>query len=141
MNLFRSLRTAKSADSGPRDRDPGASPDSPEGQDPGVESVAGERGISSINRARSLQSRITNLLAMGLMSALGVGLLGWYYAHTFAAQSRARENAQTSARSKAQGEMPLPSLGQIDPPAPASVAGSAPSPSVVGSVLGPPPEA
>jgi len=38
--------------------------------------------------------------------------------------------------------MPLPSLGQIDPPAPApaSAAGSAPSPSVVGSVLGPPPD-
>jgi type IV secretion system protein VirB10 len=142
MSLFRSLRPAESADPGSQtgDRDPGAPPDPRETQNPGVQSVAGERGISSINRARSLQSRITNLLAMGLMCALGVGLLGWYYAHTFAAQSRARQNAHTAARSKAQGDMPLPSLGQIDPPAPAPAAGSAVSPSVVASVLGPPPE-
>ena len=97
--------------------------------------VAGERGISSINRARPLQSRITNLLAMGLMSSLGLGLLGWYYAHTFAMQSEARRSAQNAANQQAAGNMPLPSIGPITPPnarAPART-------SVLASALGPPP--
>jgi len=97
--------------------------------------VAGERGISSINRARSLQSRITNLMAMGLMSVLGLGLLGWYYAHTFAMQSQARRSAQNASNQQAAGNMPLPPLGPITPPnaqAPAR-------PSVIAAALGPPP--
>jgi type IV secretion system protein VirB10 len=93
----------------------------------GPETVTGERGIASVNAARSLQSRVSNLLAMGLMSTLGVGLLGWYYVHTFARQSDARRAAQTASRNQAAGEMPLPSLGKIDPPAPAvAVLGPAP---------------
>lgn len=97
--------------------------------------VAGERGISSINRARSLQSRITNLLAMGLMSALGLGALGWYYAHTFAMQSQARRSAQKASSQQAAGNMPLPPIGPIIPPY-----GETPArPSLVASALGPPP--
>src|SRR5690242_11076013 len=70
--------------------------------------VAGQRGTSSINRARSLQSRITNLMVIGLMSALGLGLLRWYYAHTFAMQSEARRAAQNATNQQAAGNMPLP---------------------------------
>jgi type IV secretion system protein VirB10 len=94
---------------------------------PGPETVTGERGIASVNAARSLQSRVSNLLAMGLMSTLGLGLLGWYYVHTFARQTEAKRAAQTASRNQAAGEMPLPSLGKIDPPAPAvAVLGPAP---------------
>jgi type IV secretion system protein VirB10 len=94
---------------------------------PGPETVAGERGIASVNAARSLQSRVSNLLAMGLMSTLGLGLLGWYYVHTFARQTDAKRVAQTASRNQAAGEMPLPSLGKIDPPASAvAVLGPAP---------------
>ena len=78
--------------------------------------VPGERGIASVNQARSLQSRISNLMAMGLMGALGIGMLGWYYSQTYAHQKQAKEDAQSAARSKAQGDMPLPSLGRVDPP-------------------------
>jgi type IV secretion system protein VirB10 len=78
--------------------------------------VAGERRIGSINRVRSLQSRISNVLAVGLLSVLAVGFLGWYYVHTFAAQREARQAAQSNSRGKAQGDMPLPSLGPIEPP-------------------------
>jgi type IV secretion system protein VirB10 len=95
----------------------------------GHESVVGERSIASVNQARSLQSRVSNLLAMGLMSTLGVGLLGWYYVHTFAHQSEVKRAAQTASRNQAAGEMPLPSLGKFDPPA-----------SAVAQVLGPAPE-
>jgi type IV secretion system protein VirB10 len=94
---------------------------------PGPETVTGERGIASVNAARSLQSRVSNLLAMGLMSTLGLGLLGWYYVHTFARQTEAKRAAQTASRNQAAGEMPLPSLGKIDPPASAvAVLGPAP---------------
>ena len=39
--------------------------------------VQGERGIASVNQGRSLQSRVSNLMAMGLMGVLGLGLLSW----------------------------------------------------------------
>jgi len=100
----------------------------PEESTSGPDKVVGERGIASVNQARSLQSRVSNLLAMGLMSTLGLGLLGWYYMHTFSHQTEVKRQAQAASRNQAAGEMALPSLGHIDPPAPA-----------VAQVLGPPP--
>jgi type IV secretion system protein VirB10 len=94
----------------------------------GPDTVAGERSIASVNAARSLQSRVSNFLAFGLMSTLGVGLLGWYYVHTFSHQTEVKRAAQAASRNQAGGEMALPSLGRIDPPAPAAA-----------QVLGPPP--
>jgi len=80
-------------------------------------SVRGERGSATLAHAPSVQSRISSLLAVGLMSILGLGMLTWYYAHAMTRQSRARETAQASSAKRAQsGELPLPSLGRIDPP-------------------------
>src|SRR5258708_6242182 len=59
------------------------------------ETLAGERGASALHRARSLQSRASQVLALTLMSALAIGLLGWYYFHTFAARGTAPRTAQT----------------------------------------------
>lgn len=78
--------------------------------------VVGERGIASVNRARSMQSRVSSVLAIGLMSALGLGLLTWYYANTLSRRSRVEQSAQAASKSRAQGEMPLPSLGRIEGP-------------------------
>jgi len=80
--------------------------------------VRGERNSTPVNRASSVQSRISSVLAVGLMSALGLAMLTWYYANAFTRQTRARQSAQTVSMSHAQGEAPLPSLGRIDPPAP-----------------------
>lgn len=107
-----------------------------EGATPENDSVAGERSIASVNAARSLQSRVSNLLAMGLMSTLGVGLLGWYYVHTFTHQGEVKRAAQSASRNQAAGEMPLPSLGKIDPPRTAPVLAQA-----LGPPPAPPPEA
>src|ERR1700691_100722 len=63
------------------------------------------------------------------MSTLGLVLLAWYYIHTFAHRTDVKRAAQAASRSQATGEMPLPSLGRINPPAPA-----------VAAVLGPAPE-
>jgi type IV secretion system protein VirB10 len=77
------------------------------------ETLAGERGTSALHRARSLQSRASQVLALSLMGALAVGLLGWYYFHTFAARGTAHLTAQSASRNQAAGDAPLPSLGPI----------------------------
>jgi type IV secretion system protein VirB10 len=98
------------------------------GPSPVADTVVGERSITSVNESRSLQSRISNLLAMGLMSTLGLGFLGWYYAHTWTHHTEVSKAAQAASRNQAAGEMALPSLGRIDPPA-----------LTVAQALGPPP--
>ena len=95
------------------------------------EPVAGERGAASVQGGRTLQSRVSNVLAMGLMGTLGLGFLGWYYAHTFSHQGEVKKAAQSASRNQAAGEMALPSLGKIEPP---------PAP-MAAKILGPAPEA
>jgi type IV secretion system protein VirB10 len=87
-------------------------------QDPAseFETLAGERGESSLHRARSLQSRASQVLALTLMGTLAVGLLGWYYVHTFAQRGTAQRTAQSASRSQAAGDAPLPRLGPITLP-------------------------
>lgn len=99
------------------------------GQPSEVEELAGERGESVLHRTRSLQSRASQVLALGLMGSLALGLLGWYYVHTFAARGTAQRTAQTASRNQAAGDAPLPSLGPITLPEVA-----------VEKVLGPAPE-
>jgi type IV secretion system protein VirB10 len=86
--------------------------------DPAQNPVDGERSATAVSRTPSIQSRISSLLAIGLMSVLGLGMLSWYYANAMTRQSRARQSARTLSMSRAQGEMTLPSLGRIDPPPP-----------------------
>lgn len=95
--------------------------------------VVGERAESAVQRPPSLQSRVTNYLAMGLMGTLAAGLLGWYYVHSLGSRTSARDAAQSAAQEKAKGEMALRPLGRVDPPP-----SRAPSP--VEALLGPPPD-
>jgi type IV secretion system protein VirB10 len=99
-------------------------------KDPQAESneVRGERGSTALSAAPSMQSRMSNILAIGLMSVLGLGLLTWYYANALTRQSKARQNAQAVSTKRAQGDMPLPSLGRIDLPAVERPAAPAPVP-------------
>jgi type IV secretion system protein VirB10 len=87
-----------------------------EEQEPDAAEVRGERGSATLASAPSMQSRVSNVLAIGLMSALGLGMLTWYYANAMNRQGHARQSAQAMSAGRAQGEMPLPSLGRIDPP-------------------------
>ena len=79
--------------------------------------VEGERAASAVQRPPSLQSRVSNLLAFGLMAAIGLGLLGWYYGKVMTSRTAARTAAESSAKSKAEGEINLRPLGRVDPPA------------------------
>jgi type IV secretion system protein VirB10 len=77
--------------------------------------VRGERSAPTVNSVRSLQSRISSVLAAGLMIALGLGGLSWYYASALGRQKQARQAAATAAANNAQGEMALPPLGGVEP--------------------------
>jgi type IV secretion system protein VirB10 len=85
---------------------------------PAPSEVEGERGTTLVNRGMSMQSRLSRMLALSLMSALGIGSLTWYYAHSLTRQSRARQSAQSASAGRAQGDTALPSIGRIDPPPP-----------------------
>jgi len=83
-----------------------------------AQAVRGERAAALVSAAPSIQARVSNFLAAGLMIVLGVGALTWYYAHALGTQSQARRAAQSTAAKRAQGEMALPALGPIAPPLP-----------------------
>jgi type IV secretion system protein VirB10 len=78
--------------------------------------IAGDRGIPSVNRVRSVQARVSNLLAFALVTALGLGLLTWYYARTLSRPREAQHAAQAAVKTRAKSEMALPSLGPIASP-------------------------
>jgi type IV secretion system protein VirB10 len=80
--------------------------------------IAGERGIPSVNRMRSMQSRVTNVLALGFISLMTLGLLAWYYTHTWLKTHDARDRARTATQQRAQGEMTLPPLPHLQAPRP-----------------------
>ena len=73
-------------------------------------SVRGERGRPFVSTTRSLQSRVSSIMACGLMIIIGAGMLTWYYTNALSKQSRTKRNAQTAVSRRAQGEMPLPAL-------------------------------
>jgi type IV secretion system protein VirB10 len=102
-------------------------------EQPPTATVAGERD-TLVSDKPSVQSRVSNVLAIGLMSLLGLGLLTWYYANAMTRSSRARESAQSLSNKKASGDLPLPSIGRIDPPKP--VAGEAFSSAALGGQSG-----
>jgi type IV secretion system protein VirB10 len=78
--------------------------------------VRGERAAALVSAAQSVQARASSILAAGLMITLGGAALSWYYAHALTRPARIRQSAQASTASRAQGEMPLPALGPIEPP-------------------------
>jgi type IV secretion system protein VirB10 len=98
-----------------------------EADQPLPHAVRGERGTTLVDRASSLQSRLSSILAMGLMTVLGLGALTWYYANAVLRPSHARQAAQAAAANRAQGDMPLPALGRIDPPLPVPAAAQLPT--------------
>ena len=71
-----------------------------------------------MQRPPSLQSRVSNVLAAGLMGVLAVGFLGWYYVNSLGSRTNAKAAAESSAKEKAKGEMVLRPLGRVDPPPP-----------------------
>jgi len=86
------------------------------GRDAGGASVQGERAIPSVNRERSIQSRISGGLALATILLLGGGFLFWYYNTQYSRSRDAEEAARKATAARAGGEMKVPPLGRIDPP-------------------------
>jgi type IV secretion system protein VirB10 len=80
------------------------------------EGVEGERGIPSVNRVRSMQSRVTSVLGVACLSVIGFALLGWYYTQALTRQHRAVRTAESHVTERARSEMTLPPLGHITAP-------------------------
>jgi type IV secretion system protein VirB10 len=90
-----------------------------------METPAVERGVASMARARSLQSRLSGALALLLCGGLGVGLLVWYYSGMLHHRSAAAANRVSSAPG-AMAESALPPLELVrDPLASASAPAAA----------------
>src|SRR5438034_9778292 len=86
---------------------------------------------------RSMQSRVTNVLALGFISLMTLGFLAWYYTHTWQKTHDARDRARTASLQRAQGEMTLPPLPRLQAPHPKPQSAS----SAESSVWGAPPTA
>ncbi len=80
-----------------------------------TEEVVAERGVASMARVRSLQSRLSSALAMLLCGGLGVGLLVWYYGGILSHHSRASGTKQNAAPAVV-ADTALPPLGPIRDP-------------------------
>jgi type IV secretion system protein VirB10 len=106
--------------------------------------VRDERGIPSVNRARSVQSRVTSILGVSLVSITALGLLSWYYHRALSHSKSVDSRLHDSARARAQGYGPLPPLGPIHPPrmivpTAGTPAATAPAADPMETLLGPPP--
>lgn len=78
--------------------------------------VAGDRGIPSVNRGSSVQSRITRALAVGLGAVVFVLGSAWYVKANVNRMAKPAADAQASAKAKAAGDMPVPPLGPVTLP-------------------------
>jgi type IV secretion system protein VirB10 len=107
---------------------------------PAPHTVAGERTIPSVNRVRSVQSRVSNVLAVGTILLLGGGFLAWYYSTQLARSADADAAARKATESRLGGDSKLVPLGRVDPPK-VDAAGAASTPVAFGGVLGPAPPA
>jgi type IV secretion system protein VirB10 len=76
------------------------------------EEIVSERGMASMARGRSLQSRLSGLLAMLLCGGLGLGLLTWYYGGMLAHRESAT-SARRGAVPAVASDNSLPPLGPI----------------------------
>ena len=105
--------------------------------------VADERGIPSVNRIRSVQSRMTAMLGIGLTSLTALGLLTWYYHGALSHPAHLDSRLHQTVPARGETDAPLPPLGPIHPPrevlvTPAETSVTPPA-GAVQSLLGPPP--
>jgi type IV secretion system protein VirB10 len=88
--------------------------------------VAGERGVPSVARERSLRARISYTLAISALVAISAGLIAWYYIVEFSRVRDARATEDKAVAARASGELKLKPLGKVDPPMARATSASAP---------------
>jgi type IV secretion system protein VirB10 len=80
-------------------------------------SVRGERGAPMVRGARSLQSRMSSVVAAGLMISVGAGMLAWYYARALSGPAATHGPAHTQMGGAPGEGMTLPPFGSASAPA------------------------
>lgn len=78
--------------------------------------IQGERTIPSVNRERSMQSRVSGSLALATIVLLGTGFLFWYYNTQYTKTRNAEEATRKANTDRAGGEMKVPPLGRVAVP-------------------------
>lgn len=86
------------------------------------ETVDGDRGVASVSKIHSVQSRMSNYLALGLIGVLGFGMLSWYYSQAWVRQQAVKEQAHKAVKASAAGDLALPPLGKVEAPVSATPA-------------------
>jgi len=86
----------------------------PSGNESGT--VSGERGVASVNRIRSVQSRVSTALTIMIFGGLALAGLAWYYSSALSRSGRSQADASAAVQQRAEGEMTLPSLGPLTSP-------------------------
>jgi type IV secretion system protein VirB10 len=109
---------------------------------PSADGVRGERAAFILSGVRSLQSRMTSLLAAGLMIGVGAGMLAWYYAEALSRPAAVRLMPHAAPPETAGQGMTLPPF--VPPPSPHVVPGATalldrppPAPPPLEPLLGP----
>lgn len=87
------------------------------GPEPQADSVRGERGVPIVRGARSLQSRMSSVLAVGLMTAVAAGMLAWYYAEALSRPAVEHGKRATQVEGAPGEGMTLPPFGSAGEPA------------------------
>jgi type IV secretion system protein VirB10 len=91
------------------------------------EEISAERGVASMARTRSLQSKLSSALALLLCAGLAVGLLAWYYGAMISHRKAAAATHNPTPAAAADGA--LPPLGPVvDPRSVVVAVNSAPTP-------------
>lgn len=76
-----------------------------------ADAVHGERGSPLVGGVRSLQSRMSSLLAAALMMSVGAGMLAWYYAEALSRPAAPHGTVHAPLPEVAGEGMTLPSFG------------------------------
>jgi type IV secretion system protein VirB10 len=82
-------------------------------REPQPDSVPGERAAAIVRGPRSLQSRMSSVLAAGLMASVGAGMLAWYYAEALSHPAAQRRRAQMHVEGAAGEGITLPPFGPV----------------------------
>ncbi len=86
----------------------------PQSDEPAV--VRGERSNFIASGARSLQSRMTTLLAAGLMTSVGAGMLAWYYTEALSRPASVDASVRAPLPEVAGEGVTLPTFEAVGPP-------------------------
>ncbi|QSB03791.1 type IV secretion system protein VirB10 (plasmid) [Methylomonas sp. EFPC1] len=105
-----------------------------------ADNVVGERKMPSVTKGQSLQSKLNNIFAIGVIIMLGGGFLTWYYSNLTGKQKQLDEAKRKQQEQLLQNNGSLPKLGAVPFPNQSPTPTTPPEAFNAGNMFGPPPE-